>query len=351
VALAEAAEPHLRGPDQSAWMARLAADHENIVAAAQWCNGTHADAGLGLRLAAATGRYWLFNDVELGCRMVEAALERDRDAADSPARLRAQFALATMYMHRGLGGTGLPHARAALDTARRLASTEWQAMALNAIGTCVSREDAASEVAQALRYHEQARDLAEAGGHLTPLSAALNNIACIEFRSGRLDSAERGYRHALHLSRAQGDVRSTLIELHNLVRVLLAAGRPADARACVMEAELLLRGVGEQALKLELLDVTGCLASCVGAHRTAARLWGYALHRFTQAGYQRPPEDEAQLARWSAVTREALGDAAFCAAQAEGRTLTLDAAMNELRRWLEAGSPSGPAAGRARVGP
>ena len=104
--------------------------------------------------------------------------------------------------------------------------------------------------------------------------------------------------------------------------------------ACAVEAESLLCAVEETVLKLELLEVTAGLASSRGDHGFAARLWGFARQRFTDAGYRRPPEDEEQLARLSARSRQALGEAAFEAAEAVGRTLDVDAAMLELRQWL-----------------
>jgi tetratricopeptide (TPR) repeat protein len=234
-------------------------------------------------------------------------------------------------MHRGRGAEGLPHARAALAISQRMGDLERQAMALNAIGTCLRRDD---EEDEALRHFERSRDLAQAGGHAAPLAAALNNIANIDFWHGRLDAAERGLRQALHLSRGRGDVRGALIELHNLIRVLVSARRHEDARACSLEAERALRDVGEPAMKLEWIEVSAGLASSLGEHEIAARLWGAATQRFIDAGYRHPPEDAAQLARLSAETRQALGDAAFERAQAAGRALDLEAAMSELRRWL-----------------
>lgn len=334
LALAESAAPHLRGPKQSLWMARLRAEQENLVAAMRWCAQERApvDPQFGLRLAAATGRYWVFHDIDLGRRLAEGALRHDRDAADSVARVDTLLALASMCMHSGRGEEGLPQAQAALAAAERLASTERQAMALVAIGSCLGRE---GEEDEALQYYARALDLAQSGGHAVPLAAALNNIANIEVRRGQQESAVPRYRQALHLSRARGDVRAALIELHNLVRALVWARRNEEAHACAVEAELLLRGVGESVLKLELIEVCAGLASTRGEHEFAARLWGAAMQRFADAGYRRPLVDEMLLAQWSAATRQALGDAAFDRAEAAGRALDLDAAMLELRRWLE----------------
>ena len=37
IAMAEDAEPHVRGPEQDAWMGRFKQEHENLVAALTWC--------------------------------------------------------------------------------------------------------------------------------------------------------------------------------------------------------------------------------------------------------------------------------------------------------------------------
>lgn len=332
LALAEDAAPHLRGPQQSRWMARLRNEQENLVAALAWCSAARpgVDPQSGLRLVAATARYWLFHEVELGSRLALTALQRDA-GGDSPARLETLLGLAAMYMHRGRGEEGLAHAREALSIAQRVGAVEAQARALVSIGACLRRDGEGD----ALRYYEQARDLARAGGHVLPLESALNNMANIDFEQGRWDRAVQGYRESLHLARARGDLRSTLIVLHNLIRVLVAARRHDDARQCAVEAGQLLAGVGEDVLKFEWIEVTAGLAASRGEHEIAARFWGAAIHRFTDAGFRRPEEDERQLRHLSAEARRSIGEAAFERAEAAGRALGVDAAMREVGQWLE----------------
>ena len=333
--LAETAAPHLNGPLQSRWMALLRLEHENLAAALGHCVGERAgvDPSWGLRLAAASSRYWLFNEVELGCALTLAALERSSDVDDNAARFETLRGLAGMYMHRGHGLAGLPHARAALALARRAGNLQWQAMALNVVGTCLNR---ATDAAAALEHYEEARRLAQASGDTATLSAVLNNIANMEFARGRLDAAERGFADALQLAQGAGNVRSALIFLNNLIRTTVAARKHAVAHRYAIEAERLLRSVGEDALKLELLEVAAGLASIGGDHASAARWWGFACQRFVDQGYRRPAEDQAALDRASAEARRALGAAAFEQAHATGQALDTATAMSELRTWLEA---------------
>lgn len=341
LALAEQAAPHLRGPQQSLWMRRLRAEQENLVAAFAWYAEPAANHGVrdGLRLAAATARYWVFNEVSLGWRLLSEALARDTAAEPCPPRLHALLGLASLATHGGHGEAGLPHAREALAVAERLGSAEWQAMAMSGIGTCLSR---AEDEPAALAAFERALALAEAAGAAVPMAAALNNMAGIRFRQRQWQAAEAGFRRALHVARAQGDARASLIFLHNLVRVNVALRRPAPARAWAAEAAQLLTGsVADEVLKLELLEVSAGIASIEGQPAQAARLWGATVHRFDASGYRRPPEDQQLLDRLRAGTREELGDAAFSQAEAEGRALSIEAAMRELDAWLRTGPGTG----------
>jgi predicted ATPase/DNA-binding XRE family transcriptional regulator len=83
VALAEAAEPALRGSAAAVWQARLAEEQANLATALAWAEET-GEAALGLRLAAALGRFWHdrgFTETER--RRVAALLALAGPAADA----------------------------------------------------------------------------------------------------------------------------------------------------------------------------------------------------------------------------------------------------------------------------
>ena len=56
-----------------------------------------------------------------------------------------------------------------------------------------------------------------------------------------------------------------------------------------------------------------------------------------ESGTRHQPVDEAIIAGWMARSREAIGAAAFDAAEAEGKAPNYDAAMIEMDRWLGLG--------------
>jgi predicted ATPase/DNA-binding winged helix-turn-helix (wHTH) protein len=331
--LTEAAAPHLRGPEQPQWMARLRAEQENLLAALQWCStpASPVDERWALRLATSTARYWLFNEIDLGRRLLQAALERDRDAGDSEVRFAALHALAGMHMHAGDTAGALLHGRAALALARRMGWAEQQAKALTAIGSALHME---GDNPAARRHEYEAMQLAEASGNVEYMATLSNNLAETERARGELALAERGYVRALKLARAQGNLLLAAIVLHNLVRLCVAAGRHADARAYAAESEQLLRGLGEQVLKMELLKVCAGLAASLGEPALAARWWGAGQPRFIAAGYRDPQIDVTQMDELLGRARQLLGEADYDAAEAAGRTLELGTAMDELRRWL-----------------
>ena len=87
LALAEQAEPELRGPAQVAWQTRLAAEHDNLRAALDWAAERGA-VETGLRLATALLWFWWeHGHVSEGRKWLEEALGR---SGAVPVLLRAK---------------------------------------------------------------------------------------------------------------------------------------------------------------------------------------------------------------------------------------------------------------------
>src|SRR5215207_129980 len=92
LALAEEAEPRLRGPEDVEWLERLETEHDNLRVALSWTL-ERGDAELALRLGGALGIFWHTHGHQgEGRKWLEAALAKD-DRASVAARLKALEAL------------------------------------------------------------------------------------------------------------------------------------------------------------------------------------------------------------------------------------------------------------------
>lgn len=329
IALAEEAEPQVRGPGQDAWMSRFKQEHDNLVVALTWCCEGPLDPQAGLRLAAATGYYWGWNSVELGYRLARAALEHDRDAVITPAREGTLRTLARLSEFLGRYEESLSFARQALAAAQQLGAPHALAWALNALGSALGtlgRND------EALRAMDDALELAGHLGDGVLMFTLLNNIASSRHRAGQLEAAEHAYREALGFARRAAGRVGNVIVLDNLIRVLVARGELDQARQFAIECLPLAR---HEKVIVDLLDATVGLASRLGDHAIAARFWGASNQQLLAWGYRHEPGEIEHIAPLLARCRQALGDAGFEAAEAGGRALDFADAIVELEQWLQ----------------
>lgn len=324
----EAAEPHVRGPDQDAWIGRFRQEQENLIAALDWCSAGPVEAQAGLRLASATNFYWIWNGVEQGYRLTVAALAHDVAAADTPARVGALCAAAHLSLFRGRYEESLVHAQAALAAARRIGAPRPLAQALDQMGSALNTQ---GRVDEAVQCHEEALALTRQLGDAQRLARLLNGLAESRRSARQLDLAEQHYREAIAVAREQGDRLGVVVTLNNLIRVQVAKDRPEPARSLARECLALVRG---QKVGVDLLEASVGLAACLAEYARAARYWGAADQTLKAWGYRHQPVDIEHTAPWLARARRALGDAAFEAAEAAGRALSFEAAMLDMEQWL-----------------
>jgi predicted ATPase/DNA-binding winged helix-turn-helix (wHTH) protein len=332
IAMAEEAEPHVRGPEQDLWMSRFRQEHENLVAALAWCCEGGLDPQAGLRLATATAYYWHWNSVELGDRLTRAVLAHDRAAPPTAARAGTLLALQRMAEFRGRYDEALGFAQQALAMARQLGSPSHVVRALNAVGSSLGNLDRAEP---ALQAHQEALALARQLDDGVLLFTLLNNIASQQHRQGCLEEAEHCYREALGLARRHVGRVGNVVLLDNLIRLLVARGKLAEARQFAIECLPLAQG---EKVSVDLLEANVGLASRLGDHAIAARFWGASDRQLLAWGYRHEPGELEHLAPLLAHSRLEIGDEAFAGAEAAGRALPFEQALLELEQWLQRGA-------------
>ncbi|WP_067970826.1 BTAD domain-containing putative transcriptional regulator [Nocardiopsis trehalosi] len=229
--LAERAEPHLRGPGQSAWAARLAADEGNLAAALGYARET-GDTGTAVRLGAALGLYWAIRGDHVGAAVrLRAVL--GASAGDSGPLRRARSRAAAAYLLNAAFAGGLADARSVVgpppDTSEPVGAF--------AAALLAAAEDRIADGAAVLTPHL---------AHPDPWTRAMLLLARA-FLGGAAGGVDRGtgdVESAAAAFREAGESWGRSLLLMSLAHARSAAGDTAAAAALLAEASELARGLG-----------------------------------------------------------------------------------------------------------
>src|SRR5262249_22815434 len=204
---AEEAAPGLTGPEQRAWLGRLAAEHDNLRATLRW-SLERGEGETALRLAAALWRFWLrHGHLTEGRRWLNEALAHT-------ARIRQAARV------RALSGAGvLAHYQGDFDRAQALCG--------------------------------EARDLARELGDSAGVAAATHGLAQVARWRGDYAAARAMYQESLAIVRELGDRWGTAHTLVYLGATIYTQGeeRPGDfatTRPLWEEALAISRDLGDR---------------------------------------------------------------------------------------------------------
>jgi predicted ATPase/DNA-binding winged helix-turn-helix (wHTH) protein len=333
VALAEEAEPQLVGQEQSAWLALLDLERENLLAAHAWCDHAEELAEPGLRLVFSLWTYLRHRFLlALGHRITVQALGRPTAQGHTLARCRALWVAGEFSYFIGRYAEASGYAEMSLVIARERRDDGRAAEALRLSGRAAlalgNRAMAQDRIQEALALSRQLGDKKQ-------LSRALTALAFLLYAEGNLEEAELLCEESLALSRERGDRGSTAIDVLNLAWGLIRRGLGDQARGMVREGFAIADEIDSKITGVGFLGVAMHLAAYFGDWKLAAKFEGAFQSLSEHEGLHSEPANEAADASLIARTHEALGSTAFTAAESEGRTLAYHEAIAEAREWLE----------------
>ena len=333
LALAEKARPQLVGREQGAWLARLDLERENLLSAHAWCDDAPGGAESGLKLVSSMRRYWMIRGLlGLGHRVTVEALGRPGAQQRSLARWEALCDAGQLGGWMGRYAEAQGYLEECLAIARDLGDKERVASVLQPLGLASLGQ---GNLLAAREYFGEALALARELGNRRELAAALNALAQLHRVEGDLDKAEPLYQDVLALARELGDRESIAIALLNLAMVSIARGFGDRVRSMLLEVSAIVDEIGSKPLAQSALEVCAGLAAFSEQWERVARLYGAVEAHTERTGLHRDPADQAFLAPLIARAQEALGAAAFAAAEATGRALAYEKATLEARAWLD----------------
>jgi non-specific serine/threonine protein kinase len=327
LALAEEAEPELKGARQVAWLELLEQEHDNLRAAMAWLLGRGE-----LEEAARLGwALWLFWGIRAhfaeGRRWMELALSaRGRVAMPASARAKALYVAGMMANYQGEHRSAEPLVEESLELFKELEDKPGTAWALSN----------ASFAALGQGHHQRATTLIEESVHLfleveEKWGAAIQLcFLAVAWRDrGDHGRAKRLAERGLALSREVGERQASSAALYTLATLAQAEGDHERARDLFEEGLTVSAELGNEADVAHCLEGLASIAGAEGSIARAACLWGAEealLEKIEAAVYTYVPHRSLHRSR-VATARARLGEEAFATAWAEGRAMSLEQAM------------------------
>jgi hypothetical protein len=177
-------------------------------------------------------------------------------------------------------------------------------------------------------------------GDQVQIGAILGNLGYYELSMGDLDAARRHIAEAVDISRSLKARNSAVYETFNLGLTEYFGGSPNAAGALFAESLELARRIGMKShMAYALIGVAGCGGADLG---WSARLHGAADQALADLGHALEPMEERLAGLERQRLRAAMGEEAFKAGYAAGRTLDLASAAHQALRGIPAG-PTAPA--------
>lgn len=371
LALAEEAAPWLPGDERWGWLRRLEPEYDNLRAALVWSRDAGDPEYTAERLARALTWFWIMTSHRHeGRGWLEAVLQHLGPAGAAAAPRTVEWARAMIgmaIMGRGTNAVGARRLyQESIAICREVGERRLLIRALTHLGLDEAR---AGDYASGRSHCGESVFLAREEGDNWSLGLSLGAAGRVAVDEGDAERAAALYEEGLFVARRSGNEFLLAFHLEGLADVARERGRPAEAVPLYVEAlgrfEALedhtgppsclfglagaaaAQGHVEQAVDLYLqslrrfrdagMDVSyiaptlAGLAAVAEQHpkgaRRAARLLGAVEALYDAAGFPVPPRFRSTFDRDVAATRARLDGAAFAAAWAEGRAMTLEHAI------------------------
>jgi non-specific serine/threonine protein kinase len=360
----ETVEPELQGPALESWLRRLEAEHDNVRAALEWCKTSEPNPEYGLRLAGAMWHFWEVRGYWTeGREWLEGALKRGTDL-DVPARAKALTGAANLAFFQGDFARASALGTESLALGRKLGDKRAIASCLNVLGLEACRLE---KYDQAARLGEESLALSKevgdtwgaAGAHLIlglvargagdyaraallleegvtqfrrlgdkwATALSVNDLGLVLREMGEYYRAHRLLEEGLALFRELGDRWGIGFSLANLGIVAWNRAEYDQAAALFHESLSLRKVLGDRRGISTALTGLAVVAAAQGRPDSSAVLFGAAEALREALGIPPPPFIRDEYDRRIAGVRAALDEPVFAAAWQQGRTMTMEQAI------------------------
>jgi tetratricopeptide (TPR) repeat protein len=215
--------------------------------------------------------------------------------------------------------------------------------ALNSLGVCAIDR---GEYSVAEAFLRESLDLSREIDDTRGVANALGNLGALAFVTKDYERARALFQEAVETFRIVGEIGGAVTYLGGISRSSLFVGDVETARDALVQSVSMIEKLGDKRNGATALLTAGLLAVRMKDHRSGAQLLaaGEALRAtFTASGALLAPSDKALRDEAVAEIREALGEAGFDRAWAEGHALDFQGALRAVSEFA-----SSPPAARTK---
>ena len=326
LALAEEAEPELRGPRQEEWLERLEVEHDNFRAALSWAlEGGEPE--LALRLSGALGDFWyLRGRLKEGRRWLEAALAEGSELA-AAVRIKALVRAGSIAWEQRDFERAVTLSEEGLALSRELGDKAGASAALLNLGVVAMLRD---ERERALSLLEEAVALGRELGNTAVISLALQGLGLALMLKGEFEWATALQRENLALANETGDMHMQGFSIGLGGLIALGKGDYEQAGALGMEALKIFERMDQRQYRPVLLQLFAAIAAGQGDAVRAARLCGASEALHEAMGARLSAGERAYFGRHISVARRSLDNSAWEEAWAEGRAMASEQTVEDM---------------------
>ena len=330
--LAEAAQPHLFGGSQKAWLDRLEEDHDNFRGALDWCIASR-DSRRGMKLAGYLWRLWqMRGHIQEGrIRLHQMLALMDSQAHPVERALALEAAGGLAYWQADMTAAQRFYEQS-LELTRQFGDTRAMANAIYnvAFPTLVARTD----VARARTLFDEALPLYRETGDEPGVARTLWGLGTCHYSTDDFTGAETLLQESESLFRKLDDDRFGLgWVLHSLGLVAIKQGNLREAKRRVSEALEIFNAAHDVSGVALQLDNASAITRLTGDPVGATRLAAAAVHYRESSGADLGALLSQQEGRQS---REGLSEKEAERAWSEGRSISLEQAVAEAQLSLRA---------------
>ncbi len=360
LALAEEAEPHLKGAQQLLWLRRLDREQRNLRAALGWLMA-HEEVEMALRFCGALWWFWYTRGYwSEGRRWLKAVLALPVTGERTAMRARALGAAGELAVYQGDGREAHRLLTESVALLREVADERELVIPLARLGEALIWQ---GEPTAGVLLMQESIALCRKLGCTWELARVLLMLGYIAWLQGDLEQAVSLAQESLLLARELGDKHLIAYALNDLGYATWLQGDLVRATALAEEGLMLLRELGDKSLITLALETLGSIVLSQGdleraiacfteglsvaqeqgnqtfiawhlmglargavkqnQLKRAARLLGAAEVRY-DINKELNPNQRDDYERTVGSVRARLGEQAFTAAWAEGRTMTLE---------------------------